>query len=65
MVPVNHRRAVVFGSIMDRWPLKSVRSPKFILEDEFDHRILTRGYDEHEQGMKVLTSSSGMDEMVR
>jgi hypothetical protein len=56
-VPMNHGWAVVFGSVKDRWPLKPTRLPEFILVDESDHGSSTRGYDEYEQGMEVLTNS--------
>jgi hypothetical protein len=50
--------AVVFGSIMDQWPLKLARSPEFILADESDKGSSMRSYDEQDQGMVILTSSS-------
>jgi hypothetical protein len=43
---------------MDQWPLKLAYSPKFILADESDQGSPTWSYDEHEQGMVVLTNSS-------
>jgi hypothetical protein len=58
---MNHGRAVVFGSVMDRWPLKLARSLEFILADESDHGRSMKGYDEHEQGMEVLTSRQQRD----
>jgi hypothetical protein len=57
--PVNHGRADVFASIMDQRPLKLACSPQFILVDESDQQSSTWSYDEHEQGMVVLTNSSG------
>jgi hypothetical protein len=58
MGPVNHGRVDVFGSVMDQWPLKLACSPKFILADESDQGSATWSYDEHEQGMAVLTNIS-------
>jgi hypothetical protein len=58
MGPMNHKRAVVFGSVMHQWPLKLARSPEFILANESDQGSSTWSFDEHEQGLVVLTNSS-------
>jgi hypothetical protein len=58
MGPVNHGRVDVFRSVMDQRPWKLACSSKFILADESNQGSSTWSYDEHKQGIAVLTNSS-------